>query len=330
MRRRYRIVFLVAAAAAVTAGVYLSTRFLAPAVPAAASKAQEAAQDGGAAAPGVEKASARRPGRKGPVPGNMMPPPFQPLTEVFDDLQARANAGDVEAATRLYRDLSLCKGSQQTMSALVRSSDEVMGAKLDTMEPTRLQYFQNELDSVELNQQALQNLHRLCDGVGDGALDRLIPNLRKAAELGESYARACYLQRGPSYDMRALTREPALLETYRGEVSSLIEAGMADGDWRVVDVLRDAYQPGSRSMLGGMLGADAQQYYRYLKLYRLGAEPYRVEQIDEDLAAAAKSLTPAQLAEADGWAQDTFQQKFHGSGGSTEQTIPGWDPCSFP
>jgi hypothetical protein len=330
MRRRYWIVSLAAAAAALTAGAYFSIRLVTPAAPAVVSKTEKAAREEVASTPGVEKIPGHRTGNKAAGGGNLMPPPFEPLTEVFDDLQTRANAGDVEAATRLYRDLSLCKGSQETISALVRSSDEVMGAKLDTMEPTRLQYFQNELDSVELNQQALQNLHRLCEGIGEGALDRLIPNLRKAAELGESYARACYLQRGPSYDMRALTREPALLETYRGDVSSLIETGMADGDWRVVDVLRDAFQPGSRSMLGGMLGADAQQYYRYLKLYRLGAEPYRVPQIEQDLATAAKSLTPAQLADADGWAQDTFQQKFHGSGSSTEQTIPGWDPCSFP
>lgn len=328
MRRRHWI--LAAAVAAATAlGAYFAGRSLLRVAPTAASSDVQKSTNGEATEAPPSSAGKKRRSEKTARAGGSLPPPFAPLTEIFSDLQTRANAGDVEAATRLYRDLSLCNRSGETTSAISRMSDEVLGANLKTMDPMRLQYFQNELDSVELNAQALQNLNRLCDGVGEEMFDRLIPNLRKAAELGESYARACYLQRGPSYDMRSLTREPALLETYRGEVSSLIEAGVADGDWRVVDVLRDAYQPGSRSLLGGMLGADAEQYYRYLKLYRLGAEPYRVEQIEQELAAAAKALTPAQLADADGWAQDTFQQKFQGST-STEQTIPGWDPCSFP
>ena len=37
-----------------------------------------------------------------------LPPPGTPLTQIFDQLKARADAGDADAATRLYEDLQHC------------------------------------------------------------------------------------------------------------------------------------------------------------------------------------------------------------------------------
>jgi len=80
-------------------------------------------------------------------------------------------------------------------------------------------------------------------------------------------------------------------------------------------------------LLAGLVGADPVQHYRYLKLYRLGAEPFRATSLDRQLAAAAANLTPAQTADADAWAQSTYEKNFKGP--STAAAPPGWDPCAF-
>lgn len=197
------------------------------------------------------------------------------------------------------------------------------------MKPDQLEEYRAQLDAVDSNKRNMQRLHNLCDGASNAMLQSLVPNLQKAARLGEEHARACYLSRGPNYDASGFVNHPEWLAAYRGSVSSMIESGIAAGDWKVVDLLRNAYQPGAKDLLTGVLGADPYQYYRYLKLYRLGAEPYLVEKLNRQVAAAAAQLTPDQLAEANAWAETTFHGNFN-AGNSTESTVAGWDPCGFP
>ena len=258
-----------------------------------------------------------------------LPPPGAPLKDTFAELQTRANANDVAAAMRLYRDLSLCnrfRGMDKANSSL---ADELLNQQVDAMNLQQIEGYAVQLDAIESRKQVMQKFHTLCDGASGDMLDSLVPDLRQAALLGEEYARSCYLQRGPAYDTRRLVNHPEWLDDYRDSVQSLIGSGIAAGDWKVVDILQNAYAPDSDSALAGVLGADPYRYYRYLKLYRLGAEPYRAGQLNQQLIEAAALLSPAQLAEADEWAQATFQQNFNASS-STESTITGWDPCSFP
>lgn len=258
-----------------------------------------------------------------------LPPSDMPLKDTFAELQARANAGEVAAATRLYRDLGLCSRFHGIDHANSRLADELLQQQVDDADPQQLENYRVQLDAIEARKQIMQRFRALCDGAGETMLGSLVPNLKKAAELGEGYARACYLQKGPGFDSRHLMSHPEWLEAYRTSVSSLIDAGVQAGDWRVVDILRHAYQPGADGPLAGVLGTDPYQYYRYLKLYRLGAESFRAEQLDPLVSEAAAQLTPAQLADADAWAQTAFRQNFNSSS-STESTIQGWDPCSFP
>lgn len=258
-----------------------------------------------------------------------LPPRDARLKDVFSDLQARANAGDVAAATRLYRDLSLCSRFRGMGWANSRLADELLSERVETMEPGQLGNYRSQLEAVESREQNAQKFHDLCDGTSDAMLDSLVPNLRKAAQLGEESARACYLALGPNYDARGLMNHPEWLNAYRSSVSSLIDSGIAAGDRRVVNILRNAYQPGSDSLLAGVLGSDSDRYYRYLKLYRLGAPPNDSRNLDQQLIAAAAELEPEQLADADNWAETTFRQNFNRSD-STEPTVQGWDPCVFP
>ncbi|MGH8083191.1 MAG: hypothetical protein ACREP7_21610, partial [Lysobacter sp.] len=111
------------------------------------------------------------------------------------------------------------------------------------------------------------------------------------------------------------------------DVQAMIQAGVEDGDWRVVDAVRNAYRPGSSNLLSAAVGKDPYQRYRYLKLFRLGAPPGPGE-IETDLASAAAKLSPAQIAQADAWANTAFQQNFQGK--AIDSDGPLWDPCVFP
>lgn len=253
------------------------------------------------------------------------PPAGTPLRRAFPTLQARADAGDLAAATRLYRDLDQCRGFARRERDVRRYSDELLAARAN--DPRQRDTLRAGLEAAEANERALDALRAQCQGVDDAMLGSLAANLQKAALLGEPYARACYLARGPGFDAAALLDHPERIGAYRGTARALVERGIADGDWRVLDQLRGALEPGADSLLAAAVGKDAAQRYRYLKLFRLGAPP-QAGVTDEDLAMAAAQLSPTQLADAEAWATRTFNQNFHGR--AIDADGPLWDPCVFP
>ncbi|WP_056115683.1 hypothetical protein [Lysobacter sp. Root690] len=260
------------------------------------------------------------------IKGGVLPTAGTPLKDTFAKLQARANVGDVDAAGRLLRDLNQCTHLRATQWKNANATDTLTRKSTEGMSAAQLRTYQMLLDAVELRQQAQRDSQQLCDGVSDAMLDSLVPNIAQAARLGDERARACYLERGPLYDARSLLKHPDSIRNYRAAATSMIDAGLAKGDWRVVDLLQKAYEPGSQGLLAGVVGTDPAQHYRYLKLYRLGAEQHRIAQLDQQLAATAANLSPAQRAEADDWAQ-TKLRDFRGP--STHATPPGWEACEF-
>lgn len=261
------------------------------------------------------------------IKGAPLPAQNTPLKQTFADLQVRANGGDRGAAMRLYRDLGRCSRLRGSEWRNAGARNELTETKTDGMTPAQLRTYQKLLDSAELRQQGVRQDQALCEGVSDEMLGNLVESMAQAAKLGDEEARACYLGSGPLSDMRNMVQHPESLRNYRSNASALIEAGLKAGDWRVVDLLQQAYEPGSQSLLAGLVGADPVQHYRYLKLYRLGAEQHRAARLDQQLAVAASNLTSGQLTEADAWAQQTLRSNFEGN--STHTTPPGWDACSY-
>lgn len=257
-----------------------------------------------------------------------LPPPGVPLKDLFSDLQARADAGDIAAATRLYRDLGMCRRLDNLELGNSQLADDLLGQALDAMDAEQLKNYRAQLDAIESRKHNMDRLHTLCDGVSEAMLDSLVRNLQRAAQLGETYARACYLDRGPNFDLRGFLGHPEMLGSYRRSAGTMIEAGIAAGDWQVVNLLRAAYEPGAQNLLSAVVGKEPDQYYRHLKLFHLGAESDRGGQLDRDLAGAAAKLTPTQRAEADAWAQATFRNNFRSR--PLDADGPLWDPCVFP
>lgn len=319
---------LVAVMFAVAGAAYFMGRSNAPSSRASVVAAHDPSQGGS----GSRVPSGKSPGPSGSRPavvarkGDPLPPIGAPLKDTFADLQARANAGDAAAAARLFRDVNRCNRLRGSEWKNVGASDELTGRKTEGMTPEQLRTYQILLDAMELRQRTVSENQKFCADASPQMLDSLVPNIAQAARLGDEDARACYLGRGPLYDSRGLLEHPESLQSYRDDARSLIESGLAAGDWRVVDLLQQAYEPGAQGLLAGVVGTDPAQHYRYLKLYRLGAEDHRVAQIDRQLAAAAANLSPAERAQADEWAQSNLPN-FRGP--STAGTPQGWDACAF-
>jgi len=282
----------------------------------------------------LAKTSSNGASTTGAAPGiaQKLPAPRTPLKYVFADLQSRANAGDPAAATRLSRDLDLCRRYERLDRDNAKLSDELLGQAVDKMSAQQLKNYRAQLDAVESRGHNLGGLRALCDGASADMLASLVPNLQRAAQLGDAYARACYLDRGPNYDPASLLDHPQRLGDYRRSAQQMIDAGIESGDWQVVNLLRGAYEPGAANLLSAVVDKEAYQRYRYLKLFRLGAaaDPAAADpaQLDKDLRAASMKLTTAQITQADAWAEQTFTRNFQGKPIGADG--PLWDPCVFP
>lgn len=250
-----------------------------------------------------------------------------PLKNAFAQLQARAEAGDAAAATRLYRNVGFCNRLPALDWTLTRTADELLAQNTGAMSAQQLRDYKIQLDAIEERKPVMQRFRDLCEGADADMLASLVPSLKRAAELGDTDARACYLKQGPNLDPRSFATRPELLDGYRRSVNSLIDAGLAAGDWKVVDIVRHAARSDSDSLLGGLLGSDPTLHYRYLKLYRLGLGPRDGARLDSQLDSAATGLSSAQRVDADVWARTALQKNFRGS--PAQDAPEGWDPCGF-
>lgn len=275
-------------------------------------------------APESDRAAVDTPLQESPVPTGKpafapLPPEDAPLGDIFDELKDRASAGDAAAASRLYRDLTRCRilGGWQAFS-LDRAS-EVLARNPDGASEETLGMVQAQIDYA-------QRLEQRCGKLEPRMLDDIVPAMLRAAQLGDADARDCYVHRGPAQDLTSLAHHPEFLDTYLRSAPMLVDAALAEGDWKMVDMLQYTYRvshPGS--LISGLFKPDPVQHYRYLKLFRLGADGDRVMELDAKLAAAAATLSPADIAQADAWAQDRYEQSFHGS--STDAVPPDWNAC---
>ncbi|HEX7916422.1 hypothetical protein [Rudaea sp.] len=254
-----------------------------------------------------------------------LPPPGTPLKTTFADLQTRANAGDGAAATRLYRDLATCAYSRSWIRSESMAAKDILDQKTDG-QPIQAQ--QSQLDRAQFFLDRTARWKALCVDVGQNTLDTLSSAALQAAQLGDANARDCYVHRGPGITQSGLINSPESINTYREQVPALIDSAIADGDWKMVDMLQHAYSPSGNNLIAGLLGPDPVQHYRYLKLFRLGANGYMIQKLDKDLAYAGEQISTEQRMQADAWALTTQQAYFHGN--STEAAPSGWDACVLP
>jgi len=291
------------------------------------------ARNDGAKPPGpVEPPdAAQRSSTKRPIAGQAiasLPPPGTRLSETYDQLKNRSDAGDAEAASRLYHDLHRCR--------LARAYQQIIDERLD-------REFPNESDSARLSAQEIKRREAalgsmqeqldfvrdneaLCAGLGDERINSIVPASLRAAQLGDLKALDCYV--GADLSMPGLLDHPEWLTQYKENLPGLMDAAMTHGDWVVVELKHHAYAgafPGTPR--GQLLGADPAMDYRYLRLERLGASGTFITKLDRMLNEASRQLTPRQVADGDSWAQEQYARYFAGS--SSNEVSNGANTCQL-
>lgn len=266
---------------------------------------------------GVDKSTRQSVTRLGTVRATAsepLPPPGAPLAQTFDALQARADAGDVQAASRLYHDLHKCARLQQirrTLPIIVAMDPghprpEAQSADDLKREQRVLDWEQRDLDFVRDNEP-------LCDGLDKQQLDSIVPAALRAAKLGDEQALDCYIG-SSSHQMPDLLNHPEWLTDYKRNAPALVQSALHNGDWVIVGLLQFAYQGGfDASFLNQMIDPDPVMYYRYLRLQRLGASGNFADKLDKLIDQAARQLSAAEITDADAWASDTYTRYFNGS-----------------
>jgi len=259
-----------------------------------------------------------KPAHSTPVAERDFPPlPAEdtPLIDVFQELRNRMAQGDLEAGDRLYENMKQCRWRDAWVNYGVNYTAH-SAANAD----------EDELRHLEERLAYAQHIQEFCRGMDEAQLKQLVPIMLEAARHGVRRARACYLYSGPMMDVETLLGHPEYLTTYRDEAPRLIEQGLSDGDWRIVDMLQFAYgYSNPRATIWGVIKNDPIEHYRYLKLFRIGADEFMQAELDQRLARAREALSVDEAAAADAWAIDMAARNFTGS--STQAAPQGWDAC---
>lgn len=240
-----------------------------------------------------------------------LPPAGAPLKDTFDDLKRRADAGDQAAGTRLFRDVTRCKMWRE----LRRSVAVVAPSMLDAKIP-------ENVDNAESSAQLLGMLSEdldwvrsrapLCEQALTAQLDSYPDVMLRAAELGDSQARDCYLDVS-YFNIGNVMQHPQWLEQFRQSAPELIDQGVNDGDWKVIFLLRNAYDDfeNGAPLLSQLIAPNPALAYRYTRLMQLGKENNKL--YDQRLAALEQQLSADAISASEAWAQDAYQRYFRSS-----------------
>lgn len=248
------------------------------------------------------------------------------LSDVYADLKRRADANDADAASELYGDLHRCSRQQElsrTLPNWLRS--ELDGDISSGYTEDQLKMHEQFLGAIQKELEFMQRNAAFCNDTPPDMLKQLVPVSLKAAQLGDLKALRCYIG-GEISESPGVLDHPEWLSDFKQNGVALADYGFKHGDWGVVGLYGHSYGGVfSSSLLGQLLGTDPVQAYQYLKLQQIGATGAFLKKITGQTNAAAADLTPEQIAQADGWAQDMYTRYFNGS--SSNELSNGVNTC---
>jgi hypothetical protein len=257
-------------------------------------------------------AGTSKPMRKltGTVASAALPRPGTPLTQVYDELKARADTGDAPAASRLFHDIFRCVMAREQLLSTPTTAALLLEGDTSKLSAEQLTAREKHLAELEQTLSKARRNSQLCEGL-DETQSLLTPVMLQAARLGDVAASNCYVAGNMLADPR-LFDHPEWLTEYKANALAMAQAGVAQGDWGMVAQLQHAYARDGYAMLalGRITGPDPVQNYRYLKLRRLGANSQNAPYYDKNLAFVAHDLSADEVAAGDAWAQDTYLRYF--------------------
>ena len=235
------------------------------------------------------------------------------MAQIYDELKARADAGDTAAASRLYHEVVRCNGSRGAAARTAQMTSFELARDTLTMSAVDLERHERILLFWEQQVDRDKATAAMCAGATDEQIDSTPPTMLRAAQLGDLNALDCYI--GSDLATRKMLDHPAWLMQYKRNAPVLIDVAMQHGDWAVVELMRQVYAGSgfanfSESLRRQLVDADPVMSYRYLRLEQHGAQGDLAESLRVNATLATRELTPEQVAESDSWARDEYDRYF--------------------
>jgi len=270
--------------------------------------------------------SALRPKER--IASTPLPPEGRPLKETFSELKSRADVGDADAASRLYKDSSKCAQAQKYRQMLARESGPALTVDLKSIPAEQLNAVNDVLSKIQRATKFVQNNETLCDGLTGGQVDSVVSNALQAALLGDADATNCYIFSNVSMSLDGLLSHPEWLSDYQSNAMVLAQQAIERGDWTMVGLLQHSYAGDySGRWLSQVSGVDSVKAYQYQKLWALGMSGMNTEDqefFSKRLTDAANRISPGQQSAADTWALNAYNRYFSGNPNGASSQI---NPC---
>lgn len=247
--------------------------------------------------------------------GAPLPQPGLPLKQTFNELSARADGGDADAASRLFQDTQRCQRFRQLSQIVPQTARRLLNEKIEGATAQELKSTDAFLGMTQKQLAFLRDNASLCEDAPQAALDSSLPFALQAAQLGDTTAANCYVGGGGTFGIPAgLVDHPEWLSEYKQNTLALTDDAIEKGDWTMVSQLAMAYEGRVPSLLGQVTGTDQAMAYRYLVLGRLGTQSSDKDKsisfLDSRLKAMSETLQPDQKLAAETWAQNAFEHYF--------------------
>lgn len=261
--------------------------------------------------------------------GASLPPPGTPLKDIFDDLKARADAGDAAAASRLFHDLQRCAEAQRLGQFLPAIANRLLDNNLPSS-PGGIDRSERQLDWMQRGLELQQDSASTCAGLSPTQQAALVPSTLTAAQLGDPQAADCYV--GANLNAwPGVLDNPDWISDYKNYALPLASAAVQQGNWAMVGMLASANagNPRSNNMLNQVTGTDPVQAYTYAKLMSLGQPEGTTPSTRSTnaLSTLSSQLTPEQIQAADAQAQSMYQQYFDATPRQTGQVMDAMRTC---
>ena len=254
-----------------------------------------------------------------------LPPANTQLKSILAELRARADAGDAEAASRLFKDMQTCAQVQRLNQTLPAMSNRVLA---DAPPGAPAPRSERMLDFLQRNLDFTKNNAAMCADLGTADMAELVPATLQAAQLGDAEAANCYVGANLN-NWPGLLDNPQWVQDYKSNALNLANGALQQGDWSMAMLMAQAYGGGSRNMLNQLTGSDPTQAYTYAKLMSLG-QPTGTQQSQRStnaLSNFSSQLTPAQIQAADQQAQQMYQQYFNNTPRQTGDVANAMRSC---
>ena len=256
----------------------------------------------------------------GPTFGTNAPPPLHEL------LAERARNGDSGAALELARLLEACAERSETAGMMAILSQD-WGPAPTCADRGECEAQDHAFDAFVDSFSRSRASDRTCKNVPRDWIARRGRWLERAAELGDSEARACYALVGVELAPQAYDASSALwLEQWRRQALPWAWDAWRRGEPRAALALARLYAPGA-TVAGDvrLVEPEPARAYRFaLLLARLVDLDQGADDLAQLTSRAAEWLSPRELAEGEFWVQSELARVARGTGRASRTPNRCW------